>query len=163
MAVVRRAVAGDAAELAAVHVACWEETYRGVLPAAYLAERTEAARYAFWRDRLGEAEPGEHVFVGCAADKRIVGFASCGPERTGLLGVTGELYALYVLQAAQGAGLGRRLTEAVLTELGDGVAAWVLGVNPARGFYERIGARQMTTRQSRFAGARFTEVAYLLG
>jgi ribosomal protein S18 acetylase RimI-like enzyme len=93
----------------------------------------------------------------------MVGFASGGPERTGRLGATGELYALYVLQAAQRMGLGRRLTEAALAELGKGVAVWVLEVNPARGFYERMGGRRLATRQSYFAGASFTEVAYLLG
>ena len=43
--------ATDAAAMAAVHVASWESTYAGVLPAAYIAERTVAVRYAFWRDR----------------------------------------------------------------------------------------------------------------
>ena len=61
-------------------------------------------------------------------------------------------------------GLGRKLVEAVLEALGGGrMIVWVLGVNPARGFYERLGGRLIEEKQTRMGGELFTEVAYDLG
>jgi GNAT superfamily N-acetyltransferase len=155
MARIRRAVLADAAAMAAVHVASWESTYAGVLPATYIAERTVAVRYAFWRDRLIEADPAICIFVACGDDGAVCGFASGG---------NGELYSLYLLEEAQGMGLGRGLVEAVLEALGGGrVIVWVLGVNPARGFYERLGGHLIEEKQTRMGGVLFTEVAYDLG
>ena len=42
MAFIRRAVPSDAAEIAAVHVASWQETYAHLLPASYIEQRTHA-------------------------------------------------------------------------------------------------------------------------
>lgn len=156
MARIRRAVLADAAAMAAVHVASWESTYTGVLPAAYIAERTVAVRYAFWRDRLAEADPAICIFVACGADGEVCGFASGG---------NGELLSLYLLEEAQGQGLGRALVEAVLAELqgAERVIVWVLGVNPARGFYERLGGRLIQEKETMMGGEVFTEVAYDLG
>lgn len=156
MARIRRAVLADAAAMAAVHVASWESTYTGVLPASYLAERTVAVRYAFWRDRLVEDDPAICIFVACGEDGEVCGFASGG---------NGELYSLYLLEEAQGRGLGRGLVEAVLAELqgAERVIVWVLGVNPARGFYEHMGGRLVAEKQTMMGGELFTEVAYDLG
>lgn len=156
MARIRRAALADAAAMAAVHVASWESTYTGVLPASYLAERTVAVRYAFWRDRLVEDDPAICVFVACGEDGEVCGFASGG---------NGELYSLYLLEEALGRGLGRGLVEAVLAELhgAERVIVWVLGVNPARGFYEHMGGRLVAEKQTMMGGELFTEVAYDLG
>jgi GNAT superfamily N-acetyltransferase len=162
MVVVRRAVLADAADLASLHVQCWNETYTGVLPQHYLQARSVAARFAFWRDRLRQPDPRIPIFVASAADGRLVGFASGGPERSGSLGVAAELYALYVLKSAQGQGLGRNLAEAVINELRPGVAVWVLAPNPARAFYEHIGGRLLAEKQSSFGGVRLPELAYQL-
>ena len=145
--------------MAAVHVASWESTYTGVLPASYLAERSVAVRYAFWRDRLAEADPEICIFVAYGedgADGEVCGFASGGH---------GELFSLYLLEEAQGRGLGRSLVEAVVAELrgAERVIVWVLGVNPARGFYEHMGGRLIQEKQTRMGGELFTEVAYDLG
>lgn len=162
----RRADPDDAEELARVHVECWEETYGGWLPRAYLAARGRRAREAFWRDQL--AETGDvPIFVACDAGGRICGFASGGPERTGTLGTHAELYSLYVLRRAQGRGLGRKLAEEVLGSLGAGedrgVAVWVLAQNPACGFYEHLGGERLAEREADLDGEAFTEVAYELG
>jgi GNAT superfamily N-acetyltransferase len=162
MTTVRRARGEDADELAAVHVAAWNHTYAGLLPEAYLAARGFAARRAFWRDLLRKGDPAVCVFVACDGAGRIVGFASGGPERTGLVERRQELYALYVLSEAQGEGIGRRLVEQVLGVLGP-VAVWVLATNPARGFYERLGARYLTERRVMKPDATFIEAAYALG
>lgn len=158
----RRARAEDADELAAVHVAAWNHTYAGLLPEAYLAARGFGARRAFWRDLFQRADPAVCVFVACDGAGRIVGFASGGPERSGLVDRRQELYALYVLPEAQREGTGRRLVEAVLDAMGP-VAVWVLATNPARGFYERLGGRYLTERHVTKPDVTFIEAAYALG
>jgi len=40
---------------------------------------------------------------------------------------------------------------------------WVLSDNPARFFYEAMGARRAAERQERFAGVRLEEAAYAWG
>ena len=40
---------------------------------------------------------------------------------------------------------------------------WVLSDNPARFFYEAMGARRVAERQERFAGERLEEAAYAWG
>jgi len=154
MTLVRRAVLADAAGIAAVHVASWESTYGDVLPEDYLAARPAAVRFAFWTDVLRENDPAVCVFVACFEDDSVCGFASGGP---------GELYSLYLLDSAQGVGLGRRLVEAVLEALRGPVLVWVLSVNPARGFYEHLGGRLLEEKRVNMGGEIFTEVAYDLG
>jgi GNAT superfamily N-acetyltransferase len=163
MAFIRRAVPSDAAEIAAVHVASWQETYAHLLPASYIEQRTHAVRQAFWTDCLREADPAICVFVACYDDRSICGFASGGPERAHPLGLPGELYSLYLLDAAQGFGIGRQLVSAVLAALAvPALSVWVLAGNPARGFYEHLGAVLRTERQVHFAGEPFIEVGYEL-
>jgi GNAT superfamily N-acetyltransferase len=154
MALVRRAVLADAAGITAVHVASWESTYGDILPEAYLAARSVAVRLAFWTDLLAEGDPAICVFVACWEDGSVCGFASGGP---------GELYSLYLLDSAQGLGLGRRLVEAVLDVLDEPVRVWVLSVNPARGFYEHLGGRLLEEKRVTMGGEIYTEVAYDLG
>lgn len=89
------------------------------------------------------------------------GVASGGPERTGTLGVEGELYSVYLLETARGLGLGRRLVEMVLAELGGKVGVRVLAANPARGFYEHLGGRRLAETLVEMGGENFTEVAYV--
>lgn len=164
MALVRRATLADAEAIAAVHVASWETTYTGILPEAFISERTVAVRHAFWRDRLADADPAVSIFVACADDGSVCGFASGGPELNGRLGAEGELYSLYLLEGAQGMGLGRRLVAAVLAELPPGrISVWVLGDNPARRFYERMGGRLIAEQYEEMGGEKFLEVAYDLG
>jgi GNAT superfamily N-acetyltransferase len=141
-ATVRRAGLDDAPAIARVHVRSWQGAYRLVFGAA-LDDLVPEAREPRWREWLSRGGP-PCVFVAERAGE-IVGFVSVGasldpfpdPE-------TGELYALYVLPAAEGTGVGRLLMERgllALAELGCGSATlWVLEDNPrARRFYERGG------------------------
>src|SRR5216684_1937696 len=107
---VRPAVLEDAEAIARVHVASWRTTYRGLLPADFLASLGEEPYTDRWRRVIGGRS--SRVFV-VEANGEIVGFASCGRERAGEIGFAGELYAIYVLDSAQRHGHGRELVRAV--------------------------------------------------
>jgi ribosomal protein S18 acetylase RimI-like enzyme len=142
--VVRRAVAEDFDALAAVHVRCWQQTYRGHFPQDYLDALDQAARAAGYRDRFRDGpEPGGAFLVSTMADD-IVGFINVGPSRDSDQPEAGEVRAVYLLTEFWDRGLGRELMTAGLEVLaGAGFAAttlWVLeGNRRARRFYERGG------------------------
>lgn len=160
--VVRPAEIGDAAAIAKVHVASWRSTYRGLLEDDYLASLDESSYEDRWRRIV--ADGSSRVYV--AADVReVVGFASGGRERAGESGFMGELYAIYLLRAAQGQGHGRRLVQAVvggLRELGLGdMIVWVLRENAsARGFYERLGGLYVRSQPITIGSLKLDEVSY---
>src|SRR5207237_5515109 len=101
-----------------------------------------------------------------AEDKagHIVGFVSGGPDRDNDPVYQGELYAIYILQAHHGEGLGRLLTLSLverLLQMGlDSMILWVFSVNPARRFYEALGGQLVKTNQFEINGVFIDEVAY---
>ena len=147
---IRRARAGDAAAIAAAHVAAWRETYAGLVPERMLRAFSVAERTRRWHRILTVPDPAREsaVFVAVRPDQSIVGFGSCGRQPVAALlddGFAGEFSALYVLAAHQRRGVGRRLMALMARDLlareVRGAALWVLRDNePARRFYEALGA-----------------------
>ena len=88
------------------------------------------------KKKCGEPSDPDTVFVAENEDGQIVGFAGFGQERTGEYGFDGELYAIYLLKKVQGAGIGRRLAEAVADELirknYQSMLLWVMNANPSK-------------------------------
>src|SRR5258707_7610417 len=99
---------GDAAALAEVHVTAWRETYRGLLPAAYLAQMNAGLYARRWRRQLMAAHPPEIVLAAEGRDG-LVGY--CAGQTRGDE-ASAEVSTLYVLQTVQKLGLGRRLLAA---------------------------------------------------
>ncbi len=166
-AVLRRGQPNDAAAIASVHVESWRTTYAGLLPDGYLVGMNVTRCAALWSDVLVNRPCSEAVFVIDAVPCGVVGFCSCGRARRDWprsLRNGGEVYTLYVDPDHQGAGYGRALLErglAHLREAGflDGVV-WVLDGNPARFFYQALGAHLVMERSARFAGAAIRELGY---
>jgi len=162
----RLALADDAAAIAAVHVESWLETYPGMLPDRYLAAMDVRDYEDRWARTLQDPYHRSAVLV-TEEDGRVVGFASCGRERDGDRRYEGELYAIYVLHAAQGHGHGRALVEASAAALAlrgmTSMVVWVLRENaPARGFYERLGGVYLRERPLDLGlGLSVPEVSYL--
>ena len=161
---VRPAFAADAPAIGRVHAQSWHETYPGIVPDNALA-RVSAARFAErWAERLGDPAYRGGIFVAINDAGGIVGFAHGGPERDGIPGYTGELYAIYLLQAAQGQGMGRALVRAIAGWLAPqgrtAMIVWALAANmPARRFYTRLGGQYLATKQTEI-GKTLDEVAY---
>jgi GNAT superfamily N-acetyltransferase len=161
---IRLARPNDADAIARVHVDSWRTTYAHVLLADYLAQLSVDERASHWQRVLSDPQAPKIAYV---ADDRltgVVGFASGGPDRTGDLGFSGELYCIYLLERAQRAGLGRRLVSAVagrLLKLGHtSMLVWVLADNPSRRFYEALGATFVTEKMIELGGKALAEVAY---
>ena len=140
---VRGATADDARSIAEVHVASWRWAYRGQVPDEILGSLSVDEREAMWRRSLEEGK--ERTAVAIDESGSLVGFVGTGPagdddadERTG------EVYAIYVLEAAAGSGIGTALLRRGEDDLrSDGyrrVTLWVLTSNVrAHRFYERNG------------------------
>ena len=122
-----------------VHWKSWQDSYKGVVDAGYLArltlEKCEEIAFRFPESVL-VAKDGETV----------VGFAAAGKYRgeSGAEKDEGEVYALYVLEAYQRRQIGYALMRRALEMLSGCRAAyvWVLAENAkAIRFYERVGFR----------------------
>lgn len=157
---IRDAVLADAADLAQVHVASWQEAYRGLIDQSFLDSLDVTGRTETWDRILRQGRV--RVLVAEAAD-RIVGFCTVG--RSADEG-WGEVFSIYLSPEHWGRGLGRDLLasgEQALSESGEErVLLWVLDTNlRARGFYERQGwVLSKPIRIEKFGDHDVTEVRY---
>jgi GNAT superfamily N-acetyltransferase len=159
---VRPATIDDAREIARVHVTSWRSTYKALLPREFLDSLSQPEYAARWTRFIDRG--ASRVYVVEHAGE-LIGFATGGPERAGETGYTGELYAIYILDAFQRHGYGRELVRAVVTGLRDmgldDMIIWVLRDNqPARRFYERMGGVYVRAQPITIGSATLEEVSY---
>jgi L-amino acid N-acyltransferase YncA len=156
---IRVAEVKDAAAISHVHVQSWLTTYAGVVPADYLASLNEAERIPRWQEWL---EQGICVHV-ADLNGKVAGFVSGGALREPLGHYRAEIYAIYLLQEAQGKGIGRALVSTLAASLlakgFTDMLAWVLEQNPAVSFYEKLGARRLSGKEIEIGGAILSELA----
>jgi GNAT superfamily N-acetyltransferase len=160
MVLVRAAKEQDASAIAQVHVHSWPTTYVGIVPDDYLATPNEAERVLLWRNWLTR---DIQVYV-AELDGEVVGFVSGGQIREPLQGYDAELFAIYLLDRAQGRGLGtallRKLAESLRAKGFKGMTVWVLERNPAIHFYEKSGAALVNAKEIEIGGVLLREVAF---
>lgn len=133
---IREARLEDALAIARVHIDAWRETYQGIIPDSYLAQLSYEKRTKQWEQTLVD----QRVYV-VELEDEVVGFAQGGPNRRDAR--EGELYAIYVLRASQGQGLGKALFQCIIEDLAEyeAMQVSVLRDNPACQFYERFGGQ----------------------
>lgn len=131
--VVRAATGEDRDAVVAVFLACWRESYSGILPEPVVAAMTDERATTLWTRVL-------------AATGRVL-----VAERDGtVLGVTrfdseeGVVHSLYVAPAEQGLGVGTRLLDTAFETMRSHGAAsaslWVFAANgPSLAFYRSRG------------------------
>jgi GNAT superfamily N-acetyltransferase len=137
---VREARHGDELAVAEVHVRSWQEAYRDLMPAEFLAAldpRERAERYAF-----GGGDEAPTTLV--AGEEDVLGFVTFGGSRDADAPGLGEVHALYVDPDRHQGGLGRLLMAEARTALRasnfEAAILWVLdGNHRAHRFYEREG------------------------
>lgn len=132
----------DAAVLARLKVACWRETYPGILPADLLDGLCVEKSKRSWEQALckGVAWIAEHAGT-------PVGFTHVSG---------GEVTTLYVRRSDQGCGLGSALLQHSFDEIAclahEDARLWVLEENlQARHFYERMGGQRVARRAVGFS------------
>jgi ribosomal protein S18 acetylase RimI-like enzyme len=142
---VRRAVEGDAAAIAAVHVRAWQAAYRGIVADAILDGLAVADRQRMWSGLLAGGDDATATTV-AEVGGAVAGFCTVAtPSRDDdAPPSTAEIPALYVDPHRRRRGIGAALLEAALDGLEqDGwerVTLWVFsGNDAARAFYARFG------------------------
>lgn len=149
--------------MAKVHIASWRETYPGILPQPMLAGLSIADEAIRWQRLLDRPRAWGGLAFVAEQDGTVVGYGSCGGQRTPELhrrGFTGEIAELYVLRAAQRQGAGSGLMAAMAGALRERshrmLSLWALEQNaPARRFYERRGGVAIARKPNRVP-----EIAY---
>lgn len=162
---IRTASQDDLPALAALHVAAWEDSYRGILPDGAIDRHTVASRLANFEKVLERsphalllAEGAEGTLQGfCHADRVMDAETKTAAE--------GEVRALYVAPGFKRQGLGTLLLDAALHRLRSrgcsSVIVWTLEeLEGACRFYESCEGFRSGTRQETHAGQKFAGVAY---
>lgn len=159
---VRKAKTADVDSIARLHVEAWESAYRGLLPYTAFETRTLERRRSQWAQLL-EVCSDWIVLVATDSRDEIQGFASARKFKEPDSGYESYLGALYLRPMSKGRGLGRTLITEVARRLLDtgahNMALRTLRLNPARGFYERLGARLVPAGIATEAGE-FDDVVY---
>lgn len=160
---IRPAQPDDADAITHVQITTWRTTYPGIVPDHTLAKLNPERTSTYWRGVIEQRDNPVRVFV--AEDEAgIMGFANGGPEREQNPTYTGELYAIYVLQAYHRQGIGRALVQTVAGELlqqqHTAMLLWMLEANPSRRFYERLGGQPVLHKMITIGDTELPEVAY---
>ncbi|WP_255723302.1 GNAT family N-acetyltransferase [Sporosarcina sp. ACRSL] len=160
---IRVAVMNDAEGIARVHVDSWRTTYKGIVSESVLQNLSYEQRAENWRRGIGK----NALYVAEDENGKIIGFATGGKERTGNYEADGELYAIYLLQEAQGQGIGKKLTQLIAQSLKEqgftSMLVWVLEQNPSKMFYESLGGQPIAEAMIDIGGEEFKEIAYYWG
>lgn len=141
----RRATADDAETMVRMHIRSWRESYSGLLPEDFFAEREAAIDAHIERQRASNAGPVVPLLA-YDPDGGLVGIAAAGPARDKDAPCGLELYMLYTLRRVYGTGVGQALVDSLLGR--DAAYLWVLEGNPrAQAFYRRNGFERDGKRQ----------------
>ncbi|MBV9427999.1 MAG: GNAT family N-acetyltransferase [Bradyrhizobiaceae bacterium] len=161
---IRAATPADAPAIGRIHVQAWRETYRGLLSNNLLHSVSAVVRAAMWRGGLEHERP-ILLFVAQRESGDLVGFAGGGSSRAAPVAHDAEVYAIYVMRAAQRRGCGRRLMAALADALHargfNSLCLWVLEDNAgAREFYARLGGMVVGEKTGVDGEQEFREIAY---
>lgn len=155
--VIRNAKKEDAAMIARVHIESWRATYKGIMPDDFLNNLNLTSRIEYWNRTLEKAT--DNVFV-AEANNEVIGFAFAGPP-TESNNYSSELYAIYMLEAYQGMGIGKKLMSQIAIYLlncgHQSMYLWVASENTSKAFYKKIGGQKFDKKVVNVGGANVEE------
>lgn len=161
---IRAAVSADVSGIAKVKCEVWHPTYDGLVPPEALRDLDVSEQEAHFATILREPEANSFLFVAEEESGQIVGFVRGGPSRKDDPRYPGEIYALYVLPLCHKRGIGRALMQRAMQEflrLGTrSVLLYTLWNNPARAFYENLGAQLLYSETMPFGKISLERVFY---
>jgi GNAT superfamily N-acetyltransferase len=161
---IRIAQMTDVPAIAKVHVDSWRSAYQNIIPADFLANLSYKQRERQWHNILSNPEANGSVYVAEEENQQLVGFVSAGQERSGYPFYRGEIYAIYLLEAHQRQGIGRKLMITSVQQLLDAglrsLLVWVLADNPACKFYAVLGGQPIDQKTEVIGGKPLLEVCY---
>lgn len=160
----RRPQPAEAEAMARLHIACWRESYAGIVPAAALDAADPGERTARWQRSLADPDGfALAAFDGEEPAGFILARANGDPA---IPGADGQVAALYVLKSHHRRGLGRNLLGAAarwwLARGGRSLGLGVLAANvDARRFYEAMGGRVAKTGTYNWGGHQLPDAIYV--
>lgn len=166
--IIRPGTADDIEEISRVYAQAWRETYLGIAPEPFINGMTAGAAAQIFRDSLQSETHSYFFHVAEAPQRRLVGFADGGKERSHPESGFGELYAIYILKEFQKVGTGRLLFEAAVESLLkagiNSMVVWVLEGSPYRKFYESLhGMLEPGQKFLEVTGTKMALVSYRWG
>lgn len=140
--VFRKAVPGDAPQMAALITLAWQKAYRGILSDALLDGRSAAEGAQRIREGM-ETRPEFDYYV-LTLEQRVTGVSVVCPSNDADLPQAAAIQVFYIHPDFQRQGLGRSLMRHTLAAIRQGgahqILLWVLTENhSARAFYEAAG------------------------
>ncbi len=160
--IIRQAHLDDAAAIIDVNLDTWTVVYKDIVDSAFIESRRANKAEAIARFEARFSDPDTVIFV-AEVDGKVVAFANAGSERTSVY--DGEIYALYVLEAYHGIGIGMALLNRVKTlfhaQGKKTMLIWSLAANPYRGFYARMGGVEVTRKTIEIGQQHLEEIGYL--
>lgn len=150
----------DAYKIASVHVNSWQTTYRGIISNDYLDSLDISERTKKWEKIF--SDPNQKVFVALEWEK-IVWFATCGKSEESEW-YESTLSSIYLLAEYQWNGIWSKLfneCKKYLQSLGcRSMYIWVLGDNPAKKFYEKMGGKYVSKKELLIGKEKYVELSY---
>ncbi|MEL7650057.1 MAG: GNAT family N-acetyltransferase [Sedimentibacter sp.] len=163
--IIREAKISDAFSIAKVSVDAWRTTYKGILSYEYLNNLSYEQREQAMKNIISNStRDGISIFVAEESKNGIVGFSTCGRERSNDEIYHGELYDIYIIKEYQNKGIGSMLLNYVQERLSSQklqpMLIWVLEDNkPACNFYEIRGGNRIKERYMNIENVILKEVA----
>ncbi|WP_066520780.1 GNAT family N-acetyltransferase [Curtobacterium ammoniigenes] len=136
---IRTPAAGDVDAIASLHVASWQETYRGLIDDSVLDDPTFIdRRRRYWATVTSSTSSSLRARIAIDAGS-IVGIALAGSPRDADATWDMELFVLYTDTRVHGTGIGAALLNAAVPEACS-ASLWVADPNPrAQAFYRKHG------------------------
>jgi ribosomal protein S18 acetylase RimI-like enzyme len=160
----RRPLPAEAETFASLHVQCWKESYRGIVPDTLLDAAQPRDRYEMWHNIVVNPR---RIVIGTWVEGVPAGFVVAGePHQRILENEDGQLAALYILKRYHRMGIGSALVQQAAAQWramdGTSMSIGVLAANMnARAFYESLGAKLVRTGTYNWSGHEMPDCIYI--